>query len=47
MEIKNGRSSASSGWVLRWTFTNGQTITQLWQGIASQNGAQVEVRDES
>jgi len=32
-----------SGWQLGWTFTAGQTITQLWNGTAGQTGSQVTV----
>lgn len=32
-----------TGWRLTWSFTAGQTITQLWNGTAAQAGAQVTV----
>ncbi|MFC6087544.1 family 43 glycosylhydrolase [Sphaerisporangium aureirubrum] len=32
-----------SGWRLTWSFTAGQTITQLWNGSVTQSGAQVTV----
>jgi endo-1,4-beta-xylanase len=32
-----------SGWRLTWSFGAGQTITQLWGGVATQSGAQVSV----
>jgi hypothetical protein len=32
-----------SGWRLAWSFTAGQTITQLWNGTHTQSGAQVTV----
>lgn len=32
-----------SSWRLTWTFAAGQTITQLWNGTATQAGAQVTV----
>src|SRR3954452_10579193 len=33
------------GWSLRWTYTGGQTVTQLWNGVVSQSGAEVTVKD--
>jgi lysophospholipase L1-like esterase len=33
------------GWSLTFTFTGGQTITQLWNGSVTQTGAAVTVRD--
>src|SRR4051812_49755782 len=32
-----------NGWRLSWSFTAGQTVTQLWNGTVSQSGAQVTV----
>ncbi|MBP2704537.1 cellulose binding domain-containing protein [Microbispora sp. RL4-1S] len=34
-----------NGWRLTWSFTAGQTITQLWNGTVSQSGSQVTVTD--
>ena len=34
---------AINGWTLTWSFTAGQTITQLWNGTVAQSGAQVTV----
>ncbi|MET0414996.1 MAG: family 43 glycosylhydrolase [Actinoplanes sp.] len=34
-----------TGWRLGWSFTAGQTVTQLWNGTASQSGSQVTVTD--
>ena len=36
-----------SGWRLTWSFTAGQTITQLWNGSYTQSGAQVTVANAS
>jgi len=44
--IKNG-STAITSWTLTWTFANGQTISSLWNGIESQSGANVTVKNES
>ncbi|MFI5908420.1 cellulose binding domain-containing protein [Dactylosporangium sp. NPDC051541] len=34
---------AVNGWTLAWAFGAGQTVTQLWNGTATQSGAQVSV----
>jgi hypothetical protein len=34
-------------WQLTWSFTAGQTVTQLWNGTVSQSGADVTVRNAS
>jgi len=44
--IKNG-STAVTNWTLTWTFANGQTVSQLWNGVESQSGANVTVKNES
>jgi endo-1,4-beta-xylanase len=36
-----------SGWRLSWSFTAGQTVTQLWNGGYTQSGAQVTVTNAS
>jgi mannan endo-1,4-beta-mannosidase len=41
--IQNTGSTAWTRWDLTWTFANGQTINGLWNGVASQNGANVSV----
>jgi uncharacterized repeat protein (TIGR02543 family) len=43
--VKNTGATAVNGWTLGWTFANGQTITQLWNGVVTQTGAQVSVKD--
>jgi endo-1,4-beta-xylanase len=45
--IGNTGSSAINGWTLRWTFANGQQVTQGWNGALTQNGAQVTVANAS
>jgi cellulase/cellobiase CelA1 len=37
--------AALNGWTLTWTFSSGQTITQLWNGSVTQSGANVSVKD--
>jgi hypothetical protein len=36
-----------NGWRLTWSFTAGQTITQLWNGTVTQSGSQVTVTNVS
>jgi endoglucanase len=45
--INNTGTTALSNWTLTWTFANGQTVTQLWNGIEAQSGANVSVTNES
>src|SRR5690606_18999153 len=45
--ITNNSSTPIEGWQLQWTFPSGQQITQLWNGVYSQNGANVTVNNES
>ncbi len=45
--VTNNSSSTINGWELAWSFPSGQTITQLWNGIDSQSGPNVTVRNES
>ena len=44
--IDNTGTTALSSWTLIWTFANGQTITSLWNGIETQSGANVTVKNE-
>jgi cellulose 1,4-beta-cellobiosidase len=45
--INNTGTTAISNWTLTWTFANGQTITQLWNGSETQSGANVTVNNLS
>jgi len=45
ISIKNG-STAITSWTLTWTFANGQTVSSLWNGIETQSGANVTVKNE-
>jgi hypothetical protein len=47
ISINNTGTTAISNWTLTWSFANGQIITQLWNGIETQNGANVTVSNES
>ena len=40
-------NSAINGWTVRWTYTNGQTITQIWNGADTASGASHTVRNVS
>lgn len=43
LSIENRGATAWTGWDLTWTFANGQTVSNLWNGTESQGGAKVTV----
>jgi len=45
--IVNNGTTAICNWTLAWAFANGQTVSQLWNGIETQSGANVTVKNES
>ncbi|MEV5553358.1 cellulose binding domain-containing protein [Nonomuraea wenchangensis] len=45
--VKNTGTAPMSGWTVRWTFANGQQVTQIWGGTLSASGPNVTVRNES
>jgi hypothetical protein len=45
--INNTGTTPISGWTLTWSFANGQTITQLWNGAQTQSGPNVTVNNLS
>ncbi len=45
--ITNTGSTSINGWTLAWSFANGQTITQLWNGSYTQSGSAVSVTNAS
>jgi len=47
MTIKNTGTTTINGWTLKFSFANGQTITQLWDGSYTQSGANVTVTNLS
>jgi len=47
ISIENTGTSALTGWTLTWKFANGQTVTSLWNGTATQSGANVSVASMS
>ena len=44
--IQNTGGTAVNGWTLGWAFPAGQQITGFWNGVESQSGAQVTVKNE-
>jgi mannan endo-1,4-beta-mannosidase len=44
VEVRAG-ATAITGWTVRWSFPNGQRISQLWSGSVTSNGANVTVRN--
>jgi endo-1,4-beta-xylanase len=46
VNVTNG-STARTSWTVTWTFANGQTITQLWNGTVTQSGSSVSVANVS
>lgn len=47
LTIKNTGTTAINGWSLRFTFSAGQTITQLWNGSYTQSGGAVTITNLS
>ena len=45
--IDNTGTTALSNWTLTWSFANGQTVTQLWNGNVAQSGNKVTVTNMS
>jgi hypothetical protein len=43
LTIGNTGTTAISNWTLTWSFANGQTVTQLWNGNETQSGGNVTV----
>ncbi|GAA3796807.1 hypothetical protein GCM10022226_15240 [Sphaerisporangium flaviroseum] len=43
--IANGGSSAINGWTLAFAFTGNQQITNTWNGVTTQSGTQVTVKN--
>jgi len=47
ISLENTGSSALTNWTLTWKFANGQTVSSLWNGKATQSGANVSVANMS
>ncbi|MDW5322753.1 PQQ-dependent sugar dehydrogenase [Plantactinospora sp. KLBMP9567] len=45
--VRNNGTGTLNGWTVRWTFANGQTIGQLWNGTLTASGSSVTVRNVS
>ncbi len=45
--VRNTTTTSVNGWTLQWSFANGQVISQLWHGVLTQSGAQVQVRNQT
>jgi len=45
--LENTGTTNWTSWTLTWTFANGQTITELWNGTETQSGANVTVTNLS
>ncbi|WP_440099984.1 glycoside hydrolase family 6 protein [Streptosporangium sp. H16] len=45
--VRSSGTAAITGWTVSWSFPNGQSITQLWNGQHTQSGASVTVRNVS
>ncbi len=43
--VRNTGSRPLAGWTVRWTFADGQTIGNLWNGTVSSAGAAITVRN--
>jgi hypothetical protein len=41
VKITNTSTSTVNGWTLRWTFANGQQITQIWNATQTSSGGAV------
>jgi xyloglucan-specific exo-beta-1,4-glucanase len=47
VDVRNNGTTAITGWTVRWTFANGQTVASLWNGSYTQSGASVTVTNLS
>ncbi|GAA1506162.1 hypothetical protein GCM10009677_43210 [Sphaerisporangium rubeum] len=45
--VTNTGTSAITGWTVRWTFADGQVVSQAWNATVTQSGAQVTARNVS
>ncbi|GIM95338.1 cellulose binding domain-containing protein [Paractinoplanes toevensis] len=45
--VQNTRAVATKSWTVTWTFTAGQTISQVWNGTGTQTGTDVRVVNAS
>jgi hypothetical protein len=45
--IENTGTTSLTNWTLGWTFSSDQAITDLWNGVETQDGERVTVSNES
>ncbi|WP_433500691.1 cellulose binding domain-containing protein [Sphaerimonospora sp. CA-214678] len=45
--VKNNGTSTQSKWSVSWTFPGGRVISRLWNGVHTQSGSSVTVKNES
>jgi len=45
ISVSNDSMSAISGWEVRWTFTNGEKVTQAWNSMTTQSGTSVSAKN--
>jgi len=43
--VSNTGSSSISDWTVKWTFPNGQSIGNLWNGTLAQSGSSETVKN--
>ncbi|MFD1151163.1 endo-1,4-beta-xylanase [Saccharothrix hoggarensis] len=43
--VRNTGSTATTGWTVKWTLAQGQTVNSLWNGTVTTNGQEVTVRN--
>jgi predicted carbohydrate-binding protein with CBM5 and CBM33 domain len=43
----NSTTTALNGWTVKWTFNNGQQITQIWSGVLTTSGSAMTVKPMS
>lgn len=43
--VKNNSTTAAlNGWTTKWTYANGQAITQIWSGVLTASGSNITVK---
>lgn len=45
--LRNTGRTTINGWTLRWTFGDGQAVTQMWNAVSSQSGGSVSAGNAS
>ncbi len=45
--VRNAGTTGINGWTVTWTFTNGQTISNVWNGALTASGSAITVRNMS